>query len=100
MNTAEDVSAFLSRKTMAVVGVSRNKDAFSAKAYADLKTKGCRVIPVNPTADRTGALIPVESVKAAGRGRRGFSRKLFSVLMIFFQNVALRSESFFWVTRA
>jgi predicted CoA-binding protein len=62
MNTAEDVSAFLSQKTLAVVGVSRNKDAFSVKAYADLKAKGYRVIPVNPNADRIGGDVCYPSV--------------------------------------
>ena len=55
MNTADDVKAFTSQKTLALVGVSRNKDAFSSKVFHDLKAKGFKVIPVNPLAEKIGA---------------------------------------------
>jgi predicted CoA-binding protein len=45
------VKDFLDQKTLAVVGVSRNGQKFGNTAYNELKTKGYRVIPINPQAE-------------------------------------------------
>lgn len=42
-----DVDNFLSQKTLAVVGVSRNSQKFGNYAYRKLKAKGYTVFPVN-----------------------------------------------------
>jgi predicted CoA-binding protein len=49
--TKEEVSEFLSQKTLAVVGVSRSREKFSNGVYRELKAKGYRVFPVNPNAE-------------------------------------------------
>jgi uncharacterized protein len=41
---------FLSHKTLAMAGLSRNEKAFSATVNKELKAKGYRVLPVNPRA--------------------------------------------------
>ena len=51
MNTKQDVQDFIAQKTLAVAGISRNPQSFSARAFAELKTKGYRLFPVNPNAD-------------------------------------------------
>ena len=50
MATKQEVTEFLSQKTLAVVGVSRSKEKFSNGVYRELKAKGYRVFPVNPNA--------------------------------------------------
>lgn len=42
---------FLSTKTIATVGLSKNKDKVSNSVAAYLQNQGYRVIPVNPTVD-------------------------------------------------
>jgi len=49
--TKQEVSEFLSQKTLAVVGVSRNQEKFSNGVYRELKAKGYRVFPINPNAE-------------------------------------------------
>ena len=51
MNTQQDVQDFLAQKTLAIAGISRNPQAFSARAFKDLVQKGYKVIPVNPNAE-------------------------------------------------
>jgi hypothetical protein len=51
MNTKKTVEEFLSRKHLAVVGVSRSGKDFSNLAYRELKARGYRLVPVNPHAD-------------------------------------------------
>ena len=51
MNTRRDVQDLLAQKTLAMAGISRNPQAFSAKAFKELTQKGFRVIPVNPNAE-------------------------------------------------
>ena len=51
MTTKHAVNIFLKNKSIAVVGVSRNKKKFGYIAYKNLKDKGYKVFPVNPNAD-------------------------------------------------
>ncbi len=46
-----DIDHFLSQKTLAIVGVSRNRKKFSNIVYRDLKSKGFRLFIVNHNAD-------------------------------------------------
>jgi uncharacterized protein len=48
---SSDKEAFALAKTLAVVGVSRNKTGFGRSLFAHLKRKGYRVFPVNAQAD-------------------------------------------------
>ena len=50
MNTLQDVKDFVSRKTLALAGVSRNEKAFSHMAFRELRQRGYRLFPVNPNA--------------------------------------------------
>ena len=50
-NTKQSIDEFLSQKTFAVVGVSRNKDKFGTMLYHDMKAKGLKVFAVNPQMD-------------------------------------------------
>lgn len=45
------VTNFLNSKSIAVVGVSRDKKKFGYVAYKNLKDKGYKVFPVNPNVD-------------------------------------------------
>ena len=51
MTTKQSVSNFLNNKSIAVVGVSRDKKKFGYVAYKNLKDKGYKVFPVNPNVD-------------------------------------------------
>jgi uncharacterized protein len=44
------IQQFVSDKTMAVVGVSAGGKGFGSYAYAELKKRGFRLLPVHPTA--------------------------------------------------
>ncbi len=48
MNTRQDIQDFIAQKTLAIVGMSRAPQSFSASASKELKAKGYRVFPVNP----------------------------------------------------
>jgi predicted CoA-binding protein len=48
MTTKQAVNNFLSNKSIAVVGVSRDKKKFGYAAYKHLKDRGYKVLPVNP----------------------------------------------------
>jgi predicted CoA-binding protein len=50
MAAEEDIKSFLSRKSIAVVGASRDKSKYGNIAYQTLKSLGYRVFPVNPNA--------------------------------------------------
>ena len=50
MNTRSDIDGFVAEKTLAVAGISRNPQSFSARAYEELKSKGYKLYPVNPNA--------------------------------------------------
>ena len=51
MNTRKDIDSFVAQKTLAVAGVSRDPQSFSGRAYQELKSKGYRLFPVNPSAE-------------------------------------------------
>lgn len=51
MATKAAVDDLISQKTLAVVGVSKNKGKFGSTVYRELKSKGYRVFPVNPNID-------------------------------------------------
>jgi hypothetical protein len=50
VNTKQDIQEFLSQKTIAMAGLSRNEKSFSATVNKELKARGYRVLPVNPAA--------------------------------------------------
>lgn len=50
MNTRKDIDGFVAQKTLAVVGMSRDPQSFSGRAYGELKAKGYKLYPVNPNA--------------------------------------------------
>ncbi len=50
MNTRQDIHAFISEKTLAVVGMSRDPRSFSTNAAKELRAKGYRLFFVNPNA--------------------------------------------------
>ena len=50
MNTRRDIEGFVAQKTLAIVGMSRAPQSFSANAAKELKAKGYRILPVNPNA--------------------------------------------------
>ena len=50
-NKKQMIEEFLAQKSLAVVGVSRNKDKFGNAIYRELKLKGYRVFAVNPKID-------------------------------------------------
>jgi len=54
MNRKEDVDAFLKQNTIALVGASRDKWAFSNVVLRELRERGYRVFPVNPNAEKIG----------------------------------------------
>ncbi len=54
MNTKQDIQDFLSQKSLAVVGLSRDPKAGSAGMARELRSKGYRLIPVNPNAAEIG----------------------------------------------
>ncbi len=54
MNTKQDVQDFLSQKTLAVAGMSRDPKSFSANVAKELRGKGYRLFPVNPNAAEIG----------------------------------------------
>jgi predicted CoA-binding protein len=52
MTTRAEVEAFLSGRTLAVVGVSRSGKKFGNTIYRELRGKGYRLVPVHPEAER------------------------------------------------
>ncbi len=54
MNTLADIKDFLSQKTIAMAGLSRDEKAFSANIKKELVAKGYRIVPVNPNAENIG----------------------------------------------
>ncbi len=51
INSRKTIDEFLALKAIAVVGVSRNKDKFGNAIYRDMKSKGYKVMAVNPKLD-------------------------------------------------
>ena len=54
MNTKQDVQEFVSQKTIAMAGLSRDANAFSANIRKELQSKGYRILAVNPNASSIG----------------------------------------------
>jgi hypothetical protein len=52
MTSKAAVQDFISQRTLAVVGVSRNPQKFGNMVYKELKAKGYRVFPVNSKVDK------------------------------------------------
>lgn len=50
-NSKQIIDEFVALKSLAVVGVSRNKDKFGSAIYRELKAKGYQVFAVNPEMD-------------------------------------------------
>jgi predicted CoA-binding protein len=48
MVTQKEIQNFLSQKSLAVIGVSRNNKEFANSAYRLLKSRGYTVYPINP----------------------------------------------------
>jgi uncharacterized protein len=51
MKTLSQINEFLDAQPIAVAGVSRNPKKFGYTAFKELKDKGMKVIPVNPSAE-------------------------------------------------
>ena len=51
MASLKQIEDFIAAEPIAVVGVSRNPKKFGYSAFKELKEKGLKVIPVNPTAE-------------------------------------------------
>ena len=51
INSRKIVDEFIGLKSIAVVGVSRNKDKFGNAIYREMKAKGYKVMAVNPKLD-------------------------------------------------
>ena len=54
MNTKQDVQGFVSQKTIAMAGLSRDAKAMSASMKKELESKGYRILAVNPSAASIG----------------------------------------------
>jgi uncharacterized protein len=54
MNTYKEIRSFLSQKTIAMAGLSRDEKSFSAAIRRELVQKGVTVLPVNPNASEIG----------------------------------------------
>ena len=50
-STKQTVDEFIQLKSVAIVGVSRNKDKFGSAIYRDMKAKGYKVWAINPKLD-------------------------------------------------
>ncbi len=51
MTSRAVVDDFLTQRTLAVVGASRDANKFGNKVFRDLIAKGYQVFPINPNAD-------------------------------------------------
>ncbi len=54
MNTKQDIQEFVSQKTIAMAGLSRDEKSSSASMKKELQSKGYRILPVNPNAASIG----------------------------------------------
>ena len=50
MTTLKQIEDFISAEPVAMIGVSRNPKKFGYTAFKELKEKGLKIIPVNPSA--------------------------------------------------
>jgi predicted CoA-binding protein len=51
MTTLKQIEDFINAEPIAMVGVSRNPKKFGHVAFKELKEKGLKIIPVNPSAE-------------------------------------------------
>jgi hypothetical protein len=51
LSSATSIRDFVAHRTLAVVGVSRSGKKFANFAYRELRSKGYKLIPVNPAAE-------------------------------------------------
>ena len=51
INSRKTIDEFMQLKTLAVIGVSRNKDKFGNLIYRDMKAKGYKMLAINPKLD-------------------------------------------------
>jgi predicted CoA-binding protein len=71
MATLRQIEDFISAEPVAMVGVSRNPKKFGYTAFKELKEKGLKIIPVNPSAPEilgVKAYPNVEALPAEVRG--------------------------------
>jgi len=54
MNTKQDIQDFVSQRTIAIAGMSRDPKAMSASMRKELESKGYRILAVNPHATSIG----------------------------------------------
>ena len=54
MNTRQDIQDFVSQKTLAMAGISRDEKSFSASIRRELESKGYTILAVNPYATTIG----------------------------------------------
>ena len=54
MNTKQEIQDFVSQKTIAMAGLSRDPKAMSASMRKELESKGYRILAVNPHATSIG----------------------------------------------
>jgi predicted CoA-binding protein len=64
MKTLSQINEFLDAQPIAVAGVSRNPKKFGYTAFKELREKGMRVIPVNPSAEEILGEKSYSSVKS------------------------------------
>ncbi len=51
MNRSQAVEEFLSQKTLAIVGASRDRQKYGNIVYRNLRSRGFQVFPVNPKSE-------------------------------------------------
>jgi len=71
MKTLSQINEFLDAQPIAVAGVSRNPKKFGYTAFKELRDKGMKVIPVNPSADQILGEKSYQSVKSLPAEVRG-----------------------------
>ena len=64
MNTKQDVQEFVSQKTIAMAGLSRDDKSTSANIKKELEAKGYRILAVNPNASTIGGATCYPSLSA------------------------------------
>jgi predicted CoA-binding protein len=64
VNTKQDVQEFVSQKTIAMAGLSRDEKSSSANIRKELQAKGYRILAVNPNASTIGGETCYPSIAA------------------------------------
>lgn len=64
IGTAQTIRDFLSHRSLALVGFSRNGKKFSNNAYREMSGKGYRIFPINPATTDVGGVKVYPSFKA------------------------------------